>query len=69
MPHSDYVIGLTGSSFFDTVLIMRARELAKEHPEVQVQVEKNKHIRISGDVTEEGAASLDKELGYYGNNN
>ena len=68
MPHIDYVISLTGSSFFDAVLIMRAKELVKEHPEVQVQVEKNKHIRISGDVTEEGAEKLNKELGYYGNN-
>jgi len=69
MPHIDYVIGLTGSRFFDTVLIMRAKELAKEHPEVEVKVIPDKEICISGDVTEEGAAKLDRELGYYGNDN
>jgi len=69
MFHIDYKITLTGSRFFDTVLIMRAKELAKEHPEVKVEVEPDKLIRISGDVTEEGAAVLNKELGYYGNVN
>ena len=63
MPHIDYVIGLTGSRFFDTVLIMRAKELAKEHPEVNVEVERDKQIRISGDVTEEGAEKVE-ELQY-----
>ena len=69
MPYIHYEIGLTGSRFFDTVLIMRAKELAKEHPEVTVEVERDKLIRISGEVTEEGAEKLQAELGYYGNNN
>ena len=69
MPYINYSIGLTGSRFFDTVLIMRARELVKEFEDIKVEVQPDKHILISGEVSAEGAEKLHAELGYYGNNN
>ena len=65
MPYINYNIGLTGSSFFDTVLIMRAKELIKDFEGLTVTVERDKHITISGDVSAEGAEKLHGELGYY----
>ena len=67
MPNIDYRIGLTGSSFFDTVLIMRAKELTMEFPEVHVDVVKGDCIHIRGDLPAEGAEKLHAELGYYSN--
>ena len=69
MPHIDYQISLTGSRFFDAVLIMRAKELAKGHDGVNVDVEMDKCIRIHGDVSDESAEKLQEELGYYGSVN
>ncbi|MBE6969348.1 MAG: hypothetical protein E7442_04415 [Ruminococcaceae bacterium] len=65
MPYISYNIGLTGSRFFDTVLIMRAKELVKEYPGMKVDVVVDKHIIISGDITAEGAEKLHEELACY----
>jgi len=65
MPYIDYRIGLTGSRFFDTVLIMRAKELVKEHEGISVEILPDKHIAITGDISAEGAERLHNELGYY----
>ena len=65
MPYINYSIGLTGSRFFDTVLIMRAKELIKEYDGVKVEVHPDKHIAIIGDISAEGAEKLHEELGYY----
>ena len=67
MPKIDYRIGLTGSSFFDTVLIMRAKELIREFPDVHVKVVKGDCIHIEGELPAEGAEKLHAELGYYSN--
>ena len=67
MPYINYRIGLTGSRFFDTVLIMRAKELVKEFENVTVSVCPDKHIEISGDISAENAEKLHAELGCYGN--
>ena len=65
MPYINYSIGLTGSRFFDTVLIMRAKELVKEFEGIQVNVQPDKHISITGEISAEGADRLHAELGYY----
>ena len=67
MPKIDYRIGLTGSSFFDTVLLIRAKELIKGFPEVHIKVIKGDSIHIEGDLPAEGAEKLHAELGYYSN--
>ena len=67
MPKIDYRIGLTGSSFFDTVLLMRAKELIKEFPEVHIKLIKGDSIHIEGELPAEGAEKLHAELGYYSN--
>ena len=65
MPYINYKIALTGSRFFDTVLIMRAKELVREYESISVTVEQDKCISIFGDISAEGAEKLHAELGYY----
>ena len=63
MEEIKYVLSLTGSSFFDAVVIMRAQELTKKYTGISLLRDGNSLI-ISGQLSSEQAALLREELDY-----
>ena len=57
-----YSLQLTGSVFFDRVLMMRAMELKKNYPGLEVTAD-TKKLTIAGRVSASDAAALRQELG------
>ena len=57
-----YELKLTGSKFFDTIILMRARELAMYYPGLELEVEEGKCLRLHGELTHEIAQRLHGEL-------
>ncbi len=62
----DYTLHLTGSKFFDTVIYMKALELTRSYPGVEVAEQKDNKLIIRGELEKAGAERLFQELGYYG---
>ena len=58
----EYTLNLTGSSFFDAVIRMRANALAKDYPGVKIENTGDK-LRLYGTLAPEDASRFREELG------
>ncbi len=63
MENVEYIMELTGSRFFDTVIRMRANALAKAYPGVEIETTGEK-LRLFGALSPEDAGRFREELGF-----